>query len=123
MILRFLFLKAEVEAAEDYTTRHKKLSLASVNFSSRTRDGLVMPKPGCGNRASGGWYGTDEESNRVEMLLKLLDSESDRFAGKHGLRVTRNHTELPERSLGDRRSLSRLIQVFLVDQSSSISLR
>jgi hypothetical protein len=84
MILRFLFLKAEVEAADDYTTRYKKLSPASVNFSSRTRDVLVMPKPACGNRESGGCYGTDEESNRVEMPLKLLDSESDRFAGKHG---------------------------------------
>jgi hypothetical protein len=48
---------------------------------------------------NGGWYGTNEEWNRIEAPLKLLDSELDRFARKHRLRVTKNLEDWPERSL------------------------
>jgi hypothetical protein len=37
-----------VEHLDSYNTRHKKLSPASVNFSSRIREELVIPKPACG---------------------------------------------------------------------------
>jgi hypothetical protein len=68
--------------------------------------------------ANGGWYGTAEEWNRLEAPLKLLDSELNRFARTHGLRVTRNLKDWPERSLVWGTGVRRLIQVYLVDQAS-----
>jgi hypothetical protein len=68
--------------------------------------------------ANGGWYGTDEEWERIEAPLKLLDPELDRFARKHGLTVTKNSKNSPERSLVWEAGVRCLIQVFLVDQSA-----
>jgi len=67
---------------------------------------------------NGGWNGTDDEWERIEAPLKLLDPEFDRFARKHGLRVTKNVKDWPERSLGWGTDVQCLIQVFLVDQSA-----
>jgi hypothetical protein len=63
ILVCFLFLKADVQHRDDYITLYKKLSPASVNFTSRTFDGLVMPEPACGkseklNPANIGWTGT-----------------------------------------------------------------
>jgi|HubBroStandDraft_3_1064219.scaffolds.fasta_scaffold342375_2 hypothetical protein len=68
--------------------------------------------------ANGGWYGTDEEWKRIEAPLKLLDPELDRFARKHGLAVTKNFKNWPERSLHWDAEVRCLIQVFLVDEST-----
>jgi hypothetical protein len=67
---------------------------------------------------NGGWYGTGEEWKRIEAPLKLLDPELDRFARKHGLRVTKSLRDWPERSLVWGTDVRCLIQVFLVDQST-----
>ncbi len=67
---------------------------------------------------NGGWYGTDEEWRRIEAPLKLLDPELDRFARKHGLTVTKNLKDWPERSLVWGIDVRCWIQVFLVDQSA-----
>jgi hypothetical protein len=53
-----------------------------------------------------------------EAPLKLLDPELDRFARKHGLTVTKNLKDWPERSLVWGTDVRCLIQVFLVDQSA-----
>lgn len=66
--------------------------------------------------ANGGWYGTEEEWARIEAPLKLLDHEINRFAGKHGLNVTKNSKNWPERSLRWGNNIQCLIQVYLADQ-------
>jgi hypothetical protein len=40
-----LLLKLDVEHLDDYIALYRKLSPSPVNFTSRTRDGLVMPTP------------------------------------------------------------------------------
>ncbi len=67
--------------------------------------------------ANGGWYGTDEEWNRIEAPLKFLDPMLGSFADKNGLSLTKNFKDWPERSLVWGTDVRCLIQVFLVDQS------
>jgi hypothetical protein len=68
--------------------------------------------------ANGGWYRTDEEWTRIEEPLLRLDADLDRFARKHGLALTKNHKDWPERSLTWKKGdVHCLIQVYLVDES------
>ena len=66
--------------------------------------------------ANGGWYGTEEEWARIEAPIKLLDHEINRFADKHGLNVTKNSKDWPERSLRWGNNVQCLIQIYLADQ-------
>jgi hypothetical protein len=68
--------------------------------------------------ANGGWCGTDEEWRRIEAPLKLLDPELDQFAREHGLTVTKNLKDWPERSVVWGADVRCMIQVFLVDQTA-----
>src|SRR5918995_6000947 len=67
--------------------------------------------------ANGGWHGTDEEWKRIEAPLKSFDVELGRFVSKHGLVVTKNPKDWPERSIVWGSDVRCLIQVFLVDQA------
>jgi hypothetical protein len=67
---------------------------------------------------NGGWYGTDEEWRRIEAPLKLLDPELDRFGRKHGLAITKNLKDWPERSIVWGMDVRCLMQMVLVDQSA-----
>jgi hypothetical protein len=66
--------------------------------------------------ANGGWYGTKEEWDRIEAPLKLLDYEINRFADRHGLNVTKNLKDWPERSLTWGHDVRCLMQIYLADQ-------
>jgi hypothetical protein len=65
-----------------------------------------------------GWSGTNEEWQRIEAPLKLLDPALDRFARKYGLPVTKNLKDWPERSLVWETDVRCLMQVYLIDKSA-----
>src|SRR4051812_48849403 len=67
---------------------------------------------------NGGWHGTTEAWDRLEAPFNLLDPELGRFARKHGLALTRNHKDWPERSLGWGNDVRCLLQVFLLNESA-----
>src|SRR5580698_8569922 len=64
--------------------------------------------------ANGGWYGTEEEWNHIEAPIAAIDADLEEFSRKHGIAITKNLKDWPERSLswnvGDVRCL---IQVYL----------
>lgn len=64
---------------------------------------------------NGGWYGTQEEWQRVETPIKTLDPELERFADLHGLSITRNHKDWPDRSMVWDAGARCLIQLYLAD--------
>jgi hypothetical protein len=66
---------------------------------------------------NGGWYGTREEWERIEAPLKALDAGLERFAITHGLTVTKNHKDWPERSIAWGNPVRCLIQVYLGTQA------
>lgn len=68
--------------------------------------------------ANGGWDGTKQEWKRAEAPLKFMDPELKRFARKHGLTLTKNAKEWPERSLAWETDVRCGIQIFLVDQAA-----
>jgi hypothetical protein len=68
--------------------------------------------------ANGGWYGTKEAWERMELPLKQLDPALDQFAHKYELRVRKNAKDWPERSLIWGTDVRCLMQVFLVDQAA-----
>jgi hypothetical protein len=45
--------------------------------------------------ANGGWYGTDEEWQRLEGPLLGIDPVLEQFALEHGVAVTKNHKDSP----------------------------
>lgn len=63
--------------------------------------------------ANGGWYGTLEEWQRLEGPLATIDPILEQFASTHGLDLSKNAKDWPERSLrwGDNPSF--VIQVYL----------
>ena len=65
--------------------------------------------------ANGGWYGTDEEWERLEKPLLEVDPIMEGLARKFGLAVSRNHKNWPERSIEWEDNVSCLIQLYLVD--------
>lgn len=60
-----------------------------------------------------GWYGTPDERQRIEAPLILLDPALERFAAKHSLSLTRNHKDVPERSIEWGSDVSCLIQLWV----------
>ena len=64
---------------------------------------------------NGGWYGTQEEWERIEAPIKSLDVDLDEFAAKHQLSLTRNLKDWPGRSMGWGNDVRCLIQVYLDD--------
>ena len=54
--------------------------------------------------ANGGWYGTSEEWIAFEAPLLAIDPSVERFAGRHGLTIMRNHKDWPSRHLSWRTS-------------------
>jgi hypothetical protein len=66
--------------------------------------------------ANGGWYGTEEEWDRIEAPMRGLDRDLDDFARRHGLNVTRNARDWPDRSIRWGTDTPCLIQIFLVDE-------
>lgn len=64
---------------------------------------------------NGGWYGTKEEWQRIEAPIRALDLELERFAGLHGLSITRNHKDWPDRSMVWDTDTRCLIQLYLSD--------
>jgi hypothetical protein len=67
--------------------------------------------------ANGGWYGTQEEWNRIEAPLELVDPELDQFARRYGLIITKNHKDWPERSIAWGGEIRCLLQIFLADET------
>lgn len=65
--------------------------------------------------ANGGWYGTPQEWERIEAPIKMLDLELERFVSAHGLSVTRNHKDWPDRSIVWDTGTRCLIQLYLAD--------
>ncbi|HVM38839.1 MAG TPA: hypothetical protein VM265_10700 [Sphingomicrobium sp.] len=67
--------------------------------------------------ANGGWYGTPEEWQRLEAPLLTIDPVLEQFARTHGITLTKNAKDSPERSIrwGDNPNF--LIQVYLESEA------
>jgi hypothetical protein len=63
-----------------------------------------------------GHYGTDEEWKRLEGPLRDIDEPIEAFARRHGMAISRNYHNWPERSLRWDSNPERLIQVYLEDE-------
>jgi hypothetical protein len=67
--------------------------------------------------ANGGWYGTEEEWQRLEAPLLSIDLALEQFASEHGFAVSKNHKDNPERSIRWGTNPSCLIQIYLEHDS------
>ena len=65
--------------------------------------------------ADGGWFASQEDWESAEGPLKLLDPDLSCFARKHGLTISRNLKDWPERSLAWGEHVRCLIQLYLAD--------
>jgi hypothetical protein len=63
-----------------------------------------------------GHYERDEDWKRLEGPLRDVDAPIDAFAKRHGMAVSRNYHNWPERSLRWGSSPERLIQIYLEDE-------
>jgi len=63
-----------------------------------------------------GHHGSEEEWKRLEGPLRDLDAPIDAFARRHGLTVSRNYHNWPERSLRSGTDPESLIQIYLTDE-------
>ncbi len=63
--------------------------------------------------ANGGWHGSHREWQRLEAPLRSIDPVLEEFAHAHGLELTKNRKEIPERSVRWGDNPSCLIQVYL----------
>lgn len=68
--------------------------------------------------ANGGWYGTQEEWERIESPLLEIDPIIDDFANEIGLCISKNHKDWPERSIEWGKEVRCLIQLYLADEKS-----
>lgn len=68
--------------------------------------------------ANGGWHGTPEEWQRLEAPLLTIDPVLEGFARTHGLALSKNAKESPERSLRRDGNPSFLIQVYLQSETA-----
>ena len=68
--------------------------------------------------ANGVWHRTEQEWAHIEKPIKLLDHEIARFADKHGINISKNKKDWPERSLRWGNDIQCLIQVYLADQDT-----
>lgn len=68
--------------------------------------------------ANGGWYGTPEQWQRLEAPLLAIDPLLAAFAIEHGVALSKNAKDSPERSLrwGDNPSF--LIQLYLENEAA-----
>jgi hypothetical protein len=67
---------------------------------------------------NGGWHGTREEWDRFEAPVRRLDSIFEAFAARHGLTVSRNGKDWPERSVSWGDDVRCLIQIWRVSEES-----
>jgi hypothetical protein len=65
-----------------------------------------------------GFQGSQEDWDRLEAPLRLLDPELEAFAGRHGMELTQNLHGWPERSLAWLEGVERKIQVLLQDRAA-----
>jgi hypothetical protein len=63
--------------------------------------------------ANGGWYGSSEEWQRREAPLIAIDPVLTGFASEHGVELSKNAKDSPERSLRWGENPSFLIQIYL----------
>ncbi len=63
--------------------------------------------------ANGGWYGTQELWERLQAPLLTIDAMLDHFAEAHGLLLSKNAKDWPERSLRWGDNPGCLIQMYL----------
>ena len=67
--------------------------------------------------ANGGWHGTPEEWQRLEGPLLAIDHLLEQFARTHGLELSKNAKDSPERSIRWGNNPSFLIQVYLENEA------
>jgi hypothetical protein len=67
--------------------------------------------------ANGGRHGTPDEWQRLEAPLLALDPVFETFAARHGLELSRNAKDWPERSLRWGGNPSFLIQMYLESET------
>jgi hypothetical protein len=63
-----------------------------------------------------GFQGSAKEWERLEAPLRSLDDALTDYAKLHGLALSRNYHNWPERSLRWGTAIKRLIQIFLADE-------
>jgi len=63
-----------------------------------------------------GHHGTEEEWKRLEGPLRDVDAPIEAFAKRHGMAISRNYHNSPERSLRWGSDPERLIQIYLEDE-------
>jgi hypothetical protein len=68
--------------------------------------------------ANGGWYGTQEEWERLERPLLLVDPIIEKFAADHQLTISKNYKDWPERSVAWNDGPGCLIQLYLDDEKA-----
>ena len=68
--------------------------------------------------ANGGWYGTEEEWQRVEAPLLEIDDIFQAFADSLGYPVERNYKDNPSRSIVWDNGVRCLIQLFQVNETA-----
>ena len=66
--------------------------------------------------ANGGWYGTQEEWDKLEEPLLEVDSIINEFADEYNLGVNKNHKDWPGRHFIWGNKARCLIQLFLKDE-------
>jgi hypothetical protein len=62
-----------------------------------------------------GFSGTDEEWKRMEAPLLMVEDVLAEFARTHGMQITKNYHEWPERSLTWGNDIRRLIQLYVAE--------
>src|SRR2546430_16910392 len=65
---------------------------------------------------NGHHHGSEEEWNRLEAPFREIDPAVQAFARRHGLRLTTDYHDWPERSLRWGGDIERLIQIYLHDE-------
>jgi len=63
-----------------------------------------------------GFHGTAEEWERIEAPLKRLDDTLADYAKRHGLALSRNYHNWPERSLRWGAAIERFVQIYLANE-------
>lgn len=63
-----------------------------------------------------GFHGSKAEWERVEAPLRALDRDLEVFSKRHGIPLSRNGRNWPDRSLVWGSPVRRLIQIFLADE-------
>jgi hypothetical protein len=64
-----------------------------------------------------GFYGTEQEWERIEAPLRPLDGPLQAFAREHDMRLARSERNWPSRSLHWGDKVQRLIQIYLEEQA------